>query len=84
MSRDHIQASQLLGTLSDFGGPVLILESEHDEVIPHETIEAYLRACRQPKYEVIPNTGHVLVTEKSKEIFVKAIIDWFNPTAVPA
>ena len=38
--RDPASASVLLGGLSDFHGPALVVESENDEEIPHETVEA--------------------------------------------
>src|SRR5690606_26379920 len=39
--------NRALGACATFEGDVLIVESEHDEHVPHETIMSYRSACRK-------------------------------------
>jgi pimeloyl-ACP methyl ester carboxylesterase len=56
----------------------LVLESEHDERIPHSHIAAYLAASPGASYEVLLGAHHALTTPASESAFVKAIIRWFR------
>ncbi len=67
-----------LSALSRFTGPVLILESELDERIPHSQILAHLDACPQAKHEVIAGATHALTDPVWDAVFVDAIIRWFR------
>lgn len=67
-----------LGALSRFDGPVLILESELDERIPHPQILAHLDVCRQAEHEVIASATHALTEPEWDAAFVDAIIRWFH------
>jgi pimeloyl-ACP methyl ester carboxylesterase len=67
-----------LGALSRFDGPVLILESELDERIPHAQILAYLDACGRAEHEVIAGATHALTEPEWDAAFVDAIIRWFR------
>ena len=58
--RDPASASVLLGGLNRFHSPALVVESENDEVIPHETVEAYLNALPAAGHTVIANAAHAL------------------------
>jgi pimeloyl-ACP methyl ester carboxylesterase len=71
-------AADFLSRLSRYGGEVLIVESEHDEVIAHSTVEAYRTAFRLASYEVIPDVGHELRDEPSREAFLALIVAWFE------
>jgi pimeloyl-ACP methyl ester carboxylesterase len=73
----HCDARQLFKGLAASRAKVLILESEHDEVIPHSVIEAYLRGCPRAHYEVLAGARHALREPVIEAGFVAAIISWF-------
>jgi uncharacterized protein len=81
--RSSVQAPETSGAmraLLSFDAPVLILESEHDEMIGHDVIEAYLRACRHPRHEVLCGTGHQLIDATIRAVFIETIVAWFGDT----
>jgi uncharacterized protein len=71
-----------LRNLADYDGPVLILESECDETIPHAVVEAYLNVCRHTRHEVIPQAGHRLTDETWQAMFLDSLTRWFHETLV--
>ena len=68
--RDPASASVLLGGLNRFHSPALVVESENDEVIPHETVEAYLNALPAAGHTVIANAAHALSRPEWREVFI--------------
>jgi pimeloyl-ACP methyl ester carboxylesterase len=74
------EARIALGNLRKFAGAVLVLESGHDEEVPHETVQAYLDACHgHAAYEVIPDATHSLTDEAWQRQFIDTIVIWFAP-----
>lgn len=69
-----------LEALADYTRPVLVLESEHDELIPHAIVEAYLSACRDGRHRVLAGAGHSLSEQRWRDEFVAIIVDWFGET----
>jgi uncharacterized protein len=74
--------SEALRALLVFDAPVFILESEHDETIGHDVIEAYLRACKRPRHALLPGAGHQLTDPTSRTAYIAAIVEWFGETLV--
>ena len=67
-----------IAVLARYQGPVLIVESEKDEVIPHASIEAYLRLSPGSQHQVIPNATHALTDPAWDAAFVASISSWFK------
>lgn len=65
-----------LRNLAGFGGPVVLVESEHDEVIPHSVVEAYLDACPQARHELIAGAAHALREPAWNEAFLALVLAW--------
>lgn len=81
--RSSIESPETAAALRDlacYGGATLVVESEHDELIPHGIVEAYLAACRNCRHEVISDIGHVLDDVRSKARFLDLIVAWFGDT----
>lgn len=72
-------ASLVLERLAVFGGETLVLESEHDAVIPHATIEAYVRSSPRVRHAVIADATHHLAEPAWDAEFVAHVVDWFTP-----
>ena len=71
-------ASMLTGSLAAFSGAVLVLESGSDEVIPHDVIDVYLRACPKARHVTIPDASHALTRPEWKERFIQEILAFFR------
>lgn len=65
-----------LSALSRFTGPLVIVESENDERIPHSQIEEHLAANRGAQHEVIPGARHALSEPAWDSVFIETIIRW--------
>lgn len=83
--REHIASlidpDLALGNLAEFDGPTLVLESEFDEAVPHESVQAYLDAARDGTYRVIPGATHALTDPAWNEIYRREIADWFGTSS---
>ncbi len=75
--RDPASASVLLGGLNRFHAPALVVESENDEVIPHQTVEAYLPALPAAGHSVIANATHALRRPEWREAFIQQLLGFF-------
>ncbi len=75
--RDPASASVLFGGLNRFHAPALVVESGNDEVIPHETVEAYLHALPAAGYSVIANATHALSRPEWREAFIQQLLSFF-------
>lgn len=63
--------------LGAFRGDVLVVESQHDCVIPPSVIERYVASTPRASRVVIAGAGHALDPRFEPE-FVKLIRDWFR------
>jgi pimeloyl-ACP methyl ester carboxylesterase len=73
--------SKALRACRGFTGDVLIVESEHDAVIPHQVIVNYREACisaRSLTYRLIEGADHGLSSEASQRAYALVLVNWFN------
>ena len=70
-------AAELFAGLARSRADVLILESEHDEVISHSIIEAYLRECPRSHHRILHGARHGL-SEFDEATFLSTLIEWFS------
>ena len=75
--RDPASASVLFGGLKAFHDPALVVESEYDEEVPHETVEAYLSALPNAGYTVIAGATHGLSQPEWREAFLQQLLSFF-------
>ena len=64
-----------------FRGDVLIVESEHDDVVPHPSIDNYLEAARQARsltYRVADDTDHGLSTPEMQRAYTELLVAWLR------
>lgn len=65
----------------EFTGDVLIVESEHDSVIPHQVIVNYREACVGAKsltYRLMEGADHGLSNETWHRAYTAILVNWFN------
>ena len=73
--------SKALRACMAFMGDVLIVESEHDTVIPHQVIVNYREACisaRSLTCRLIEGADHGLSTEPWKSAYTLLLVNWFT------
>jgi hypothetical protein len=70
-----------LEALNNFSGNILVIESEKDELVPHQTIENYLHAVHDVSkltYTVMKGADHAIHDEKLRAIYDNILTDWFK------
>ena len=73
--------SNALRVCREFTGDVLIVESEHDTVIPHQVIVNYREACvnaRSLTYRLMEGADHGLSNEAWHRAYTALLVNWFN------
>jgi hypothetical protein len=79
--RGGVMASEnrALEACSRFFGDVLIVESEHDDVVPHETLLSYRSAfsrVRSLSYRMITSADHALSDPTCREAYSTILTTW--------
>lgn len=65
----------------EFAGDVLIVESEHDDIVPHPTVASYLAACKGARsltYRVLEGADHALSNPASQQAYTSLLVEWFE------
>jgi uncharacterized protein len=71
--------NRALGACAAFEGDVLIVESEHDDIIPHPVIANYMAAFEKAHsltYRVIEGADHGLSEEPWQQAFTTLLVNW--------
>jgi pimeloyl-ACP methyl ester carboxylesterase len=71
--------NRVLGAAERFAGDVLIVESEHDSIVPHETVASWLGAFRRARsltHRVIEGADHGLSDPASQQSYTKLLVHW--------
>jgi dienelactone hydrolase len=75
------QDNKALRACLGFTGDVLIVESEKDDLVPHETINSYRGAFRQAHsltYRVIDGGDHALTSQLSQKAYTSLLVSWLT------
>lgn len=70
-----------LEAIHAYKNEILIVESEKDIIVPHQSVENYLHAVSNPAkltHIVMKNADHQLSTEEQKEEFIRILVAWFK------
>jgi pimeloyl-ACP methyl ester carboxylesterase len=81
--REHIAATanRALSAANAYRGDVLIVESGHDETIPHAVIENYRDAfanARSLTYRVLDGADHGLTHPASRQAYTTLLVSWIT------
>ena len=75
------QDNQALAACAEFAGDVLIVESEHDEHVPHTTImnyrSSFLRA-HSMTHRIIDGADHGLSAERCQQAYTSILTSWIS------
>jgi pimeloyl-ACP methyl ester carboxylesterase len=78
ISAEHNRA---LAASSAFRGDVLLVESQHDALVPHPVIENYLAAFKQANsmtYRVIKDADHSLSQKAWSQSYTSLLVNWVD------
>ena len=70
-----------LDAIHKFSSRLLLIESEKDEILPHQIAENYRNAIGNPKiYKdiVMKDADHSLTQEKWRKEYIDILVDWFS------
>ena len=76
-----------LRACAGFRGDVLIVESEHDDVVPHPTIANYVAACagaRSVTSRMIEGADHGLSDEPWQRAYTSVLVNWLMEMVMSA
>lgn len=87
--RERIQATgnRALEACAGFTGDVLIVESEHDHLIPHETIMNYRNAfvaSHSLTHRIIDGADHALTSDTDQAAYTSILVNWVTEMVVGA
>ncbi|MFC3606598.1 alpha/beta hydrolase family protein [Stutzerimonas tarimensis] len=86
-TRVRPEENRALGALAAFKGDVLIVESEHDDFVPHETIMSYRAALQQTHsltHRIIDGADHALSGELCQRAYTEVLTNWATEMIVGA
>ena len=75
------EESVALRACAAFGGDVLLVESEHDNTIPHQVIVNYREACATAHsltYRVIEAADHGLSDPRWQQAYTSLLVNWLG------
>jgi dienelactone hydrolase len=79
--------NRALGACTKFGGDVLIVESEHDDTVPHPVIANYMAAFQNAHsltYRVLSGADHGLSEERWQRAYSTLLIGWMTEMVLGA
>src|SRR5690606_8217949 len=79
--------NRALAACAAFEGDVLIVESEHDDFVPHTTIMNYRAAFQRSHsltHRIIDDADHALSTDESQVAYTSILVSWATEMIVGA
>jgi pimeloyl-ACP methyl ester carboxylesterase len=79
--------NRALAACAAFRGDVLIVESEHDSMVPHSVIENYTSACAQAQsltYRTIAGADHSLSEQAWQQTYTSLLVNWMSEMVLSA
>ena len=73
--------NRALRAAARFGGDVLLVESEHDEIVPHAAVASYLQAflnAHSLTYRIIEGADHGLSDDASQRAYTALLMNWLS------
>lgn len=80
-----VEDNRALRACAEFRGDVLIVESEHDEHVPHATIMSYRAAFQSTHsltHRIIDGADHSLSEDVCREAYTTLLVDWVTEMVV--
>jgi dienelactone hydrolase len=81
------EGNRALAACSAFRGDVLIVESEHDHLVPHAVIQNYLAACAHAQsltYRTMVGADHALSQKQWQQTYTSLLVSWMTEMVLSA
>jgi hypothetical protein len=81
------QSNRALAACARFQGDVLIVESEHDTLVPHQTIKNYMQAFTQAQsvtYRMVTGADHALSEKEWQQTYTSLLVHWMTEMVLNA
>jgi dienelactone hydrolase len=75
------EENRALGACAQFLGDALVVESEHDEIIPHPAVANYIAALANAHsltYRMIEGADHALSEERWERAYTELLVNWLS------
>jgi len=75
------EENRALRACAAFEGDVLLVESEHDHLVPHQVIQNYMAACTRAQsltYRVISGADHALSAKEWQQTYTSVLVNWMT------
>jgi pimeloyl-ACP methyl ester carboxylesterase len=75
------EENRALGACAQFLGDALVVESEHDEIIPHPAVANYIAALANAHsltYRMIEGADHGLSSENCERAYTELLVNWMS------
>jgi len=79
--------NRALAACAAFRGDVLIVESEHDSMVPHPVIQNYMAACAKTQsltYRMISDADHSLSEKEWQQTYTSLLVNWMSEMVLGA
>lgn len=76
-----------LRACSNFSGDVLLVESEHDDFVPHTTLMSYRAAFDKANsltHRILDGADHALSQERDQQAYTRILINWVSEMVIGA
>jgi len=76
----RVRDNLALNSISGFGKRILLIEAEHDQIIPHHIIDLIIKAAKPNSLEhvVVKGADHQFSKPEWQEEFIELLIRWFG------
>jgi pimeloyl-ACP methyl ester carboxylesterase len=77
--------NRALGACARFEGDVLLVESEHDDIVPHPVFTNYMAACEKARsltYRMIQGADHGLSDERAQQDYTAILLKWVSEVGI--
>jgi dienelactone hydrolase len=81
------KTNRALAACAAFRGDVLIVESEHDLLVPHQVIQNYMTACAKAQsltYRTIAGADHALSEKSWQQTYTSLLVNWMSEMVIGA
>jgi pimeloyl-ACP methyl ester carboxylesterase len=82
-----IDDNRALRACSTFAGDVLIVESQHDEIVPHATITSFVAAfptAHSLTYRIVAGADHALSSDPCRKAYNSLLVNWVTEMVLGA
>ena len=79
--------NKALAACQSFEGDVLLIESQHDDIVPQTVLSSYREACTQSRsltYRCLSGADHGLTAECDQRAYTGVLVKWLGEMMVDA